>query len=395
MNKITINNQEFEETNASIPMTDWTWYQNKWYKPIEQFKVEDWVIFQMPLKQIVRRIISNEEYDSAKNSQILYDKYKEWMTEGAAIELKEQIIRKATSQEILEHLRTIAKEKGLVKGVRIRRINEVDKDAFVPIVQENDNYYIKTDEYVKSGIVLYCNGKWVEKVEKVKDYEILSFQLINSDCIKYKNIYGYFSHGELRYGNSSGDYEITEKALLSNRFFKIHSVKDLKTGNVYTIGDICNPLGKECDNQHPIDRFDIILDGQLRINSKNWYLDLNGIEKSKPKFTFGGYEVSFKVIPNSRERPLKFVEVTCKGETGANYEIFNILENPLKRLPFGKVFTRGFTLKGKLDAQKHIPTIEKGTESSYINEIRIGCLVDKYENLVKIYEHCLTLLKWD
>ena len=175
--------------------------------------------------------------------------------------------------------------------------------------------------------------------------------------------------------------------------YKIHSVKDLKTGNVYTIGDICNPTGKECDNQHPIDRFDIILDGQLRINSKNWYLDLNGIEKSKPKFTFGGHEVSFKVIPNSRERPLKFVEVTCKGETGANYGIFNILENPLKRLPFGKVFTRGFTLKGELDAQKHIPTIERGTESSYIDEIQIGCLVDKYENLVKIYEHCLTLLK--
>lgn len=268
MKKITINNQEFEETNASIPMTDWTWYQNKWYKPVEQFKVGDWITFY-----------------SEVDKTFYTSKIKEWTSHSYCklnngLEPFKHLLKKATSQEILEHLRTIAKEKGLVKGAKVKGIQSNSELLLHTIVQEDDNYYPETDEYAKSGIILYSNGKWAEKVEE-------------------------------------------------------------------------------------------------------------------PKFTFGGHEVSFKVIPNSRERPLKFVEVTCKGETGANYEIFNILENPLKRLPFGKVFTRGFTLKGKLDAQKHIPTIERGTESSYIDEIQIGCLVDKYENLVKIYEHCLTLLKWD
>lgn len=280
MNKITINNQEFEETNASIPMTDWTWYQNKWYKPVEQFKVGDWVIFQMPLKQIVRRIISDKEYDSAKNSQILYDKYKEWMTEGAAIEFKKQIIRKATSQEILEHLRAVAKEKGLVKGAKAKGIQSNSELLLHTIVQEDDDYYPETDEYAKSGIILYSNGKWVEKIEE-------------------------------------------------------------------------------------------------------------------PKFTFGGYEVTFKVVSSGEKYNFKTVEINCKGETGTHHQLANILTHYFRPIPFGRVFVKKWLPKKAtyIDVHLGLNTFAANDDLANVEEVTIGCLTGKYKELVDIFNHCQKLLK--
>ncbi|HMT02295.1 MAG TPA: hypothetical protein PKD00_03145 [Burkholderiales bacterium] len=45
MNKITINNQEFEETTSSHPIADGVWYQHKWYAPKKEvlFVTEDGV----------------------------------------------------------------------------------------------------------------------------------------------------------------------------------------------------------------------------------------------------------------------------------------------------------------------------------------------------------------
>ena len=140
MNKITINNQDFVETNEIYPISDGLYYKNKWYKPVEQFKVGDWVYCNNS-KSIFKHTI----YDN---------------------NLKR--LRKATSQEILEHLRTIAKEKGLVKGAKVKGIQSNSELLLHTIVQEDDDYYPESDEYAKSGIILYSNGKWVEKIEEPK-----------------------------------------------------------------------------------------------------------------------------------------------------------------------------------------------------------------------------------
>lgn len=256
MNKITINNQEFEETSEIYPISDGLWYQNKWYKPIEKFKVGDWVYCNNS-KSIFKHTI----YDN---------------------NLKR--LRKATSQEILEHLRTLAKEKGLVKGAKVKGIQSNSELLLHTIVQENDDYYLETDEYAKSGIILYSNGKWVEKVEE-------------------------------------------------------------------------------------------------------------------PKFTFGGYEVSFTIIPsNSRERQLKFVEVTCKGETGTHWQIEEILKNYFRPCKFGNVEVKSFTFIQTMSLNKGMNCITVTTNKpeediKYIDRITIGCLTGTYKELCNIYQHCLTLLK--
>ena len=149
--KITIDNQEFEETTEVYPISDGLYYKNKWYKPVEKFKVGDWITFWSEIDKTFYtskiRKWSSHSYCKLNNG----------------LEPFKHLLKKATSQEILEHFRTIAKEKGLVKGARVKRINEVDKGAFVTIVQEDDDYYPESDEYAKSGIILYSNGKWVEK----------------------------------------------------------------------------------------------------------------------------------------------------------------------------------------------------------------------------------------
>ena len=52
---------------------------------------------------------------------MLKDKYGDWMTVGAVNDIK-SLFRKATEKEIYEHLQKMAKEKGLVKNVKVKRL---------------------------------------------------------------------------------------------------------------------------------------------------------------------------------------------------------------------------------------------------------------------------------
>jgi hypothetical protein len=99
---------------------------------------------------------------------------------------------------------------------------------------------------------------WEEVVEK--DYEILT--VITNDGKFIEIVY-----------NQSATIE---------PFWKIHSVKRKSDGEIFTIGDVCCPNGY-IDNDHPITKFELILNNtRLRVNSKNWYLGINDIIKSKP-----------------------------------------------------------------------------------------------------------------
>lgn len=167
MKTIIIDNQEYELT------------------PINKYKVGDWVIFNLGTGDVVRKIISSEEYN-IKNSSKLNSDYREWMTKSAADSNFKNIKRLATESEIKQHLSNLAKEKGLVKGAKVKRLSVLDNTT-TNIVQEDDDYYIEQDEYCKSGIILYSNGKWVEKIEEPKftfGGHNVTFQFFNSSRIK-------------------------------------------------------------------------------------------------------------------------------------------------------------------------------------------------------------------
>lgn len=365
MNKITINNQKFEEINASIPLTEWVWYQNKWYKPVEQFKVGDWVY--------------------CNNSKSIF-KYTIYVND-----LKR--LRKATSQEILEHLRTIAKEKGLVKGAKVKGIQSNSELLLHTIVQEDDNYYPETDEYAKSGIILYSNGKWAEKVEEVKDYEILSF-IGTSEKIEYK---GRIVYKELEnYYRERSIYDrisinkMTVEQILDSKKWKIHSVKDLTNGNVYTIGD------KVEYQNTPYILNNIVLKNntlQIDLNGMCVMLSLTDIKTYKPKFTFGGHEVSFKIADKDKFFH-KTVEVTCKNTTGTHTQIEEILKNYFRPCKFGNVEVKSFSFKTHVHHKNESIQVFSELETiNKIDKITIGCNTGTYRELYNIYQHCLTLLK--
>jgi hypothetical protein len=170
MKTIIIDNQEYELT------------------PINKYKVGDWVLFQNgSIKPIVRKIIEDKEYINYNSSALLDSIYKEWMTNRAANEHIKNIVRKATENEIKLHLADMARQKGLVKGAKVKRLGVLDDTTFVTIVQEDDDYYLEQDEYCKSGIILYSKGNWVTKIEEPKftfGGHNVTFQFFNSSRIK-------------------------------------------------------------------------------------------------------------------------------------------------------------------------------------------------------------------
>jgi ASC-1-like (ASCH) protein len=170
MKTIIIDNQEYELT------------------PINKYKAGDWVIFNNgSIKPIVRKIIEDKEYINYNSSALLDSIYKEWMTNRAANEHIKNIVRKATENEIKNHLADMARQKGLVKGAKVKRLGILDDTTFVTIVQEDDDYYFEQDEYCKSGIILYSKGNWVTKIEEPK-FSFggcdVTFQFFNSSKIK-------------------------------------------------------------------------------------------------------------------------------------------------------------------------------------------------------------------
>lgn len=172
MKTIIIDNQEYELT------------------PINKYKTGDWVIYKLTEnKDVLRKLISEEEYKNTKVIETLNLKYGKdnWMTKEASVEWIKYIKRKATEQEVKQYLSDFAKQKGLIKGAKVKRLSVLDDTTFVTIVQEDDDYYLEQDEYCKSGIILYSKGEWVTKIEEPK-FSFggcdVTFQFFNSSKIK-------------------------------------------------------------------------------------------------------------------------------------------------------------------------------------------------------------------
>ncbi len=72
-----------------------------------------------------------------------------------------------------------------------------------------------------------------EKVKK--EWQILSFGNKNYSIIRWKNKYGFFPSEDKNENNRVNEF--TEKELLKDDWYYIHSVKYLKTGEIFTIGD--------------------------------------------------------------------------------------------------------------------------------------------------------------
>jgi hypothetical protein len=107
-----------------------------------------------------------------------------------------------------------------------------------------------------------------EKVVK-KDYEILEFTSKNSGCVAIKNKKGTY--------DSENFANMEEFRLLADDKSLITKVKRLADNVRFKIGDICKPKNYT-GNAYPITKIEIIRDNILRINSRNWYLDINSLE---------------------------------------------------------------------------------------------------------------------
>lgn len=445
---ITINNQQFEKTSDVRP-GDGAWYNGSWYKPVPKFKEGDWVIFWSEAAQ-ENHISRIKEWRSSN-----------WCRLESGAEPFKHLLRKASHNDIWVYLQKVAKEKGLIKGAKVYK--DWDKGSFVTIVQEHNDYYSETDEFAKSGIVLYRKGKWIEKVDPlfktedgvdvylnqntygvnskmtlsgcynwfkkehfIKDslqsnnkyfstlekaeeyinknkpkYEILSFKSsVISYTFRFKNKYGLFPLGN-SYNPESRLNEFSEKELLDDTWYEIHSVKRISDGEIFTLEDECIST----DNKiFKIEEFliddltksgiSVVFNRGVCGGFKN--VCLSFINKHLPKFTFGGYECSFKVISSGERYHFKTVEITCKGETGTHWQIEKILKNYFRPCKFGNVEVKQFTLKNmkmNLNSQLVIETNKECYDINNVDEIQIGCLVGKYSQLVDIYNHCLNLLK--
>jgi hypothetical protein len=113
------------------------------------------------------------------------------------------------------------------------------------------------------------NPEFWEEV-KPKEYKILSV------CTN-----SYFGISK-----SAIDIQAFEESAPSASKYSIESVKRLSDGEVFTVGDICSPIGKESNNIHPINKIWICDPGYLRLSSVNYSLGINDIQKAKkPLFT--------------------------------------------------------------------------------------------------------------
>lgn len=342
--KIKINNQEFEETSETQPISNGVWYQNKWYKPVSTFKEGDWIMFY---------------YYGAQN-EIVIDRIKEWTTHSyckleGGLEPFKELIAKATYNEIYNHLKEEAIKKGLVKGALICRLdgnNKLEKDYFFTISEGDGNYYPETDEFAKSGLVLYRKGKWVEKVNPL---------FTSEDGVDiYKG----------------------------SAYFVVH-INKLDLPRNASVNTVYGPfygrdLGSSESWSDTVKFFSTESKAQEYIN------------KNKPKLTFGGYECNFNLFNSGLKYNFKTIEVTCKGETGTHFQIEEILKNYFRPCKFGNVEVKQFTLKNtkmNLNNQLVIETNAECYDENNVGEVQIGCLVGKYSELVAIFNHCLDLLK--
>lgn len=113
----------------------------------------------------------------------------------------------------------------------------------------------------------------------------------------------------------------------------------------------------------------------------------------QPKFTFGGYPVTFDVINTFSGKGNKEVTITCKGQTGKSGELANIITHFFRPMVFGSVYVKGWTMKDEYDTKVNIPSFYASEDRRYVDTVTIGCLTGKYSELVEIYKHSQEILK--
>ena len=113
-----------------------------------------------------------------------------------------------------------------------------------------------------------------QKVEEL-EYEILSIKS-KSDGVLFKvNNWG-------KDGTYLEEINPVKNSLeYISKLFDIYSVKRIRDNVVFTIGDLCNPIGEYSNNKDNINRIWFCDPGYLRISSDNYCLDINDIEHSK------------------------------------------------------------------------------------------------------------------
>lgn len=119
---------------------------------------------------------------------------------------------------------------------------------------------------------------WEEVIEK--DYEIITFGF-EGGVDRTLNKYGKYSlvAGEDEYIEGIDGNELIDLSGTSPYYIK--SVKRLTDGEIFTIGDMCNPASTCFNyNKRPITKIWFTDDGSLRISSDNYTLGINGIEHS-------------------------------------------------------------------------------------------------------------------
>lgn len=132
---ITVNGVQFQEVEDITP--DCIAYKGKYYnKP--SYKVGDWIIFNILDENKIRKIISDEEYIKERHS--VHDKYGNWMTIGAVDEHLSYVKGKASTIEIIKHLKSLARSKGY----------KWNKIIYAPLF----------DTLSIDNKVIYDNGKW-------------------------------------------------------------------------------------------------------------------------------------------------------------------------------------------------------------------------------------------
>lgn len=133
---------------------------------------------------------------------------------------------------------------------------------------------------MQNGCWIYSIGENKEFWEEVKEkeYKILA--------LEYKgDVYDYSIHNNIYYKSAYNCCKISE-ALNPSSAVSIHSVKRISDGEIFTVDDLCNPIGEYSYNKKKITKIWFTDQGYLRLSSDNYCIPIDRIEHSKlPLFT--------------------------------------------------------------------------------------------------------------
>lgn len=258
--------------------------------------------------------------------------------------------------------------------------------------KEIDGWYTSSKTGYNDDSINKSKHITINKSKEVieKDYEILSFKTPNNTSLMVgKTNLGWFT-GIKEVGNN--DFRSEEWLIKHN--YLIESIRRLSDGEIFTVGDECNPIGEYSNNIGTIDKIEFCKAGYLRLASeKNWYMNINGIEHSKKPLDkdyeilsikcdikgFGDYILN--KLPNGKfaneYKQYKQIEFDSKF-----YEIYQV-----KRLSDGEVFTIGDNIvflaeKPHLNYRSNIKSFKVEQNTIYVSNP--GYLIGSLKNIKHI-----------